>query len=163
MPYCVNCGAQIAEGVRFCSSCGNPVAQAATGSTPVPPPTAQVPPAGQTPYAPLPTSEAAAGIGQAKMLVLAAGGIYVLATVLALTLGNMLAILTALIAVGVIFGLGYMPLSKGQIQEARNGITIAAGLALAYLLINLFTGEFLAGVINSLAAVALGLARNQIK
>ncbi len=37
MPYCSNCGAQINQGVKFCSSCGNRIETSAQGNTPPPP------------------------------------------------------------------------------------------------------------------------------
>jgi hypothetical protein len=38
MAFCTNCGAQIADGVKFCTSCGTPIGGAAAQAAPPPPP-----------------------------------------------------------------------------------------------------------------------------
>jgi len=52
VPYCTNCGKEIAPGLRFCAYCGAEVPQAPTAAPPPPSPPPSIP------YAPLPTFSA---------------------------------------------------------------------------------------------------------
>lgn len=150
MPYCVNCGAEVREGARFCNVCGKPIVQ-------------ETPEAAQKPYVPLPPTESAASTGTAKMLILTGLGLYVLAAVLTLMTGNIIGIVIALAVVGVSYALAYVPLAKGDVQAARNGAAIAGGIALVLTLLNFMLGDFGAAIFNAIAAAAFGVAWNQIK
>ena len=53
MAYCTKCGTQVADGVKFCTSCGQPMGMASQTTPPPPPPGAtgaQAAPPPQTPY-----------------------------------------------------------------------------------------------------------------
>lgn len=70
MAFCIKCGSQLAEGVRFCEKCGNPVAGPAAPIQP--PPVQYAPPPAQ--YAPAP----AAGPKKISPIVWILGGVGVL-------------------------------------------------------------------------------------
>ncbi len=149
MPYCSNCGAQIRGGARFCDACGKPIAQAtpeATQPPPMAPPTVTV-----------------ADTGLVKTLLLVGLGLYAVAALFTLMARNVLGLGLSLIVIGVIYGLAYTPLAKGQNEAAKNGAAIAAGISLVFALINLFMGNFGAVMFNAIAAAAIGVAWSQIK
>jgi len=64
MAYCTKCGAQVADGVKFCTSCGNPMGaaqpqaapQPSQEQAPQPQPQSQQPYVQQPPYAPAPSA-----------------------------------------------------------------------------------------------------------
>jgi TM2 domain-containing membrane protein YozV len=72
--FCSKCGAENADGARFCAKCGNPLATAPTADPPPPPPTGtvrgeaaapvSVPPTGKTPWIAALLSAFISGLGQ---------------------------------------------------------------------------------------------------